>query len=149
MLRCFFPRWAKPRDMQVLYKSIDIWDVDKKEVFYSFEKDNNYVSCVVFSLNGRLLATGHFEGAYVWDLHTCQRIACFEGDGCSSVFVFAFSPCGRTLAMGSSKSVKLFDMEKQTPVASFEPCVGVTFSPDGRTVMAVSGGGTVMKYINF
>jgi WD40 repeat protein len=114
------------------------------------------VDCVVFSRDGRLLASaGHDDVIKVWDATTGVELRSFKGHG---TFLYsltsdfrnsvAFSPDGKTLAAGSQDStVKLWDIasgELRTLKGHSGWVNSVAFSPDGKTLASV--GGSVMLW---
>lgn len=117
---------------------------------------NNFFGAtrLVFSPDGRLLATGTFRSSTIklWETATgreLRNISSGAQSGMSMSTVFAFSPDSRLLAAGAgNNSVKVFDVitgrEVQTLTggqASFMATFGVTFiafSADGKKLVTVS-----------
>jgi WD40 repeat protein len=69
-------------------------------------------TCLSFSPDGRLLATGPDGGGYVylWDVATFQEVGGLTSRQYGST-ALAFSPDGRSLAAGcSDETVRLFDL---------------------------------------
>ena len=94
------------------------------------------VQCVVFSPDGKRLATACLDGTVkVCDAFTAQEVLLFKADrlGVNSV---AYSPDGKCLASGGKeKTVKVWDAASGQQVASCKGHTGeirsVAFSPDG------------------
>ncbi|MGH8906520.1 MAG: cytochrome D1 domain-containing protein [Egibacteraceae bacterium] len=107
------------------------------------------VGDVLFSPDGRLLATGGGEGAVIlWDAAQRTRLDTLTGhtDRVSSV---AFSPDGRVLATGGGNGeVLLWDVAQRTQLDTLtghtSVVVSIAFSPDGRTLAAAGADGTVI-----
>jgi WD40 repeat protein/tRNA A-37 threonylcarbamoyl transferase component Bud32 len=63
------------------------------------------------------------------------------------IWSVAFSPDGRTLASGSHKTIKLWDVQNQRQIATFtehsNQVYSVAFSPDGRTLASGSQDKTI------
>jgi WD40 repeat protein/tRNA A-37 threonylcarbamoyl transferase component Bud32 len=108
------------------------------------------VYCVVFSPDGRTLATcGHDGHVRLWNPTTGQLQMKFRAHA-REIGAVAFSPDGRTLATASDDgAVKLWDRatgqeRKITQVA--KAVVGVAFSPDGKTLAAGVEDGTCLRW---
>jgi WD40 repeat protein len=106
-----------------------------------------YVSRIVFSPNGRILALtrGDNRTISLWDVAHRSRIATLPNARSAA----AFSPDGRTLATASGdRTVRLWNPAKPArPTAVLRGHTGavsdLTFSPDGRTLATASSDGTV------
>ena len=66
------------------------------------------VSSVVYSPNGKTLASANFREIYLWDPRTQQQKTTFEDTGSNSI---AYSPNGRMLAVGRWQGVDLLDAQ--------------------------------------
>ncbi len=141
--------------------SIRIWDATTgahKRSLLSQHLD--LFECVAFSPDGRTLAIGnrsHSVGGsvrdgiiFLWDVVTGERIDAWS-EGLNKPTSLAFSPDGRTLAIGSVGwaggfgtwgSVTLWDMETGTHKHKLTGHTGgvksVAYSPDGRTLAIAS-----------
>ena len=105
---------------------------------------------LVFSPDGRTLASGSNHGIELWELETGTQVASASwAEGIWEIESVAFSPDGSTLAAGSGKdySVTLWDVATFTRTATLEGhgdrVTAVAFSPDGRTVASASWDHTV------
>jgi WD40 repeat protein len=86
---------------------IQLWDVETGTQKTVLKQDNPVVS-MAFSPDGRLLATGDFEGrVHIWDVVSGTEAAVLEAHNAMVVSV-AFSPDGKLLATGGEKTVRLW-----------------------------------------
>jgi WD40 repeat protein len=106
------------------------------------------VSAVVFSPDGRMLASTSYDGTVrLRDLFAHREVATLLGH-VGGVWSAALSPDGRRLATGgsdASDAVKLWDLATQRELLTLqgegEFFQHVAFSPDGSTLMATSFAG--------
>ena len=123
--------------------SIGVWlyDTETYQERALLTGHTNLVSCVCFSTDGRILASGSWDGTIkLWDVATgtLQRTLPLEG----YVTGVRLSPDGRTLASSSGGGemgwmIKLWDMATGTLQYTLtEPYddLSMAFSPDGQTL---------------
>ena len=95
------------------------------------------VNCVVFSPDGRLLASGGNDAvARLWDLKTGKRLGEFVG-GTFAIPSLAFSPDGARLAIVNGALVRfreVADGRISGTLRAAGPLFGLAFSPDGKTL---------------
>jgi WD40 repeat protein len=123
------------------YDQVRLWDVTggKEKITY-----RGGVLSVAFSLDGKLLASGHYGGSvWLWDLATAKERAVFKGHRVGVLSV-AFSPDGKLLASGSyDRTVRLWDVAtakvKFILKAGTDLLRSVAFSPDGKLLASADG----------
>ena len=129
--------------------SVGIWlyDADTHEEIGLLTGHESRISCVAFSPDGQILASGSWDKTIrLWNPHTGQHKTTLKDDNMGSVTSVAFSPDGSTLASGggtSDETIRLWDTATGNHIAAFIGHTGVVtsvvFSPDGK--MLASGGG--------
>lgn len=105
------------------------------------------VNGVAFSPNGQLLASGSDDQTFkLWRIPQQQSITTLEhipsGSAPSIVTSVAFSPDGKSLATAGYGSVKLWDIDNHTEMATLQHedwVSAIVFSPDGQRLAAVDG----------
>jgi WD40 repeat protein/tetratricopeptide (TPR) repeat protein len=124
---------------------IHLWDSTTGRPLAPAIWQNQWVSALAFSPDGRVLASGDYgQTVQFWDVVTGQPAGLpIEQRGV--VFSVAFSPDGKTLAVGTvdpAKEARLWDLATGRPKGSAMPhkdwVVEVAFSPDGRLLLTRS-----------
>ena len=109
------------------------------------------VRSVAISPDGRLLASGGFDGSIrLWDLSTGEAIGPPLSAHSDNVSSLAFSPDGRYLASGRfDDSIIIWDLDSQLP--AMPPLNGhvgdiwsLSYSPAGETLIAGSSDGNIV-----
>jgi WD40 repeat protein len=117
---------------------VRLWDVATGRKTATLYVTDGGVFSVVFSRDGKTLATGSMGGKgaiRLWDVATDRKTATMQS---GPVFSMAFSPDGKTLASGGDGMIRLWDMATRRNTLSI-PIPGhsifsVAFSPDGKTL---------------
>lgn len=113
--------------------------------------DTGPIASLVFSPNGKILATGSWDGTVrLWNTATWRPIGRPMNGNISWVYSVAFSPDGKILAAGSQDGkVRLWNVTTRQPIGKPLPgnstmaIFSVAFSPDGKTLAAGGLDGTV------
>ena len=128
---------------------VRVWDWKASRLVHSFPGHENHSIPLVFSPNGRQLATGGVfrEGQKLWDVEAGgSPLRVFPAHG-HPVSALAFSPNGGLLASASfDKNVKLWDTTTghlRHTCSHTDLVLGAVFSPDGRRLASASTDRTV------
>ena len=133
--------------------TVKLWDAKTHTNIETLEWPANEVTSVAFSPDGTLLAAGAWDGTIkLWDVETHQNIATFGGYDAATVDAIVavetertwFTPVSflsnTTLAAGSGDRIKLWDVETEENIATFEVpgdlIISMACSPDGTTLAA-------------
>ena len=133
--------------------TVKLWNVKTHTNIITLEWHANVVTSVAFSPDGTTLAAGAWDGTIkLWDVETHQDIATFGGyDAATVAAIVAAETDGywvtpvsflsnTTLAAGSGDRIKLWDVETEENIATFEVAGdlvwSVSCSPDGTTLAA-------------
>ena len=133
--------------------TVKLWDVETHTNVATLEGHTNEGTSVAFSPDGTFLAVGESDGIIkLWDVETHQNIATFGGYDAATVAVIVdienqrnwFTPVSflsdTTLAAGSGDRIKLWDVETEENIATFEVpgdlVISMSCSPDGTTLAA-------------
>ncbi|KAI4094757.1 MAG: hypothetical protein LQ344_002002 [Seirophora lacunosa] len=111
---------------------VQLWDSTTGKCHSNLEGHLRRVVEAKFSLNGELLATRNRPAeVIVWNLQTNTYLYNFHNS-----YSMGFSADGTMLALGSSRSVRVWDIAKQTYRACLDGhtsfVTAVCFSPDGN-----------------
>jgi WD40 repeat protein len=138
ILACLFRDQGQDREI------VQFWDATTGKALRTLASNQQYVFSVVFSLDGKTLATAGWRGVRFWDVTTGKERSRCEGPG-SETEKIAFSGDGKTLAMveRNTPSFHLWDVatgkrKSEPPGHTGRP--GGVFSTDGRHL--VTSGGT-------
>jgi WD40 repeat protein len=125
---------------------LEIWDISAGRKLQPSFTEPNGVKSVATCPAKKLVAwtTGHRK-VRVWDITSPSKPFEFpQPKDCPAV---ALSADGRTMAVATDYTAKLFDVEKRRERVVLKghkaPVVAVAFSPDGRTLMTGSWDQTV------
>ena len=130
---------------------INFWDADTGQYIKTLNglRDGfvEPADSLVFSPNGRTLASSGHDSIRLWDVQTGEHKMQLAKQTDAIVSV-AFSPDGKTLASGSrDKTIRLWDAHtgkhKKTLIGHTEDVNSIAFSPDGKTIASGSDDETV------
>jgi WD domain, G-beta repeat len=122
---------------------VTIWESATGKALLSLEGHDNFIASVVFSPDGRRVATGSEDKTVkIWDSASGKVLLALKGHG-GQVESVAFSPDGRFVASGSDdNSVRIWDSTIGKELSCLKghgaAVRSVAFSPDGRRLS--SGG---------
>ncbi len=130
---------------------IKLWDVASREAIGDLS-GSYWITSVVFSPDGTMLASGAEFGTKVWDVATREQLATLT----SSFTSVVFSPDGNILALGTWPNVQLWDVATREQLATLEGHTSSTyplyhptylaFSPEGSTLASGSEDGTILLW---
>jgi WD40 repeat protein len=149
---------ADGRRLAVGYSNgdVEIWNAANPGGMSSGIRHPDGVTCLAFSPDGKMLASGGGRIVKVWDISSSNfsvrgELATFKGHNSfpmpnyngstDSVISLAFSPDNKVLASGSEdRTVKLWDTSNlktdRLRQISLPPGGPLAFSPDGKTITA-------------
>ena len=122
---------------------LHLWDVASGTHKAELLGHPSRIFFVVFSPDGKTLASSGQDKLYLWDIDSGTRKLSITGhtDG---VYSIAFSPDGKTLASGSYEQIRLWDIATSTHeatlfVGNWANNAGLAFSSDGNTLASEHG----------
>lgn len=138
-------------------KTARLWDVNTRQQIRTFRIDLYHESNIVFSLDGKMLASGgqsddRYSNVHLWDADTGKRLRTFSGHT-GAVTDLAFHPDGKMLAsVSGGTTVRLWNVSTgqqirtlteqikiETPAGHVRRCDSVAFSLDGNTLVSAGG----------
>jgi FOG: WD40 repeat len=116
--------------------TIRMWDVATgTAIGEPLERPMSIVKTVVFSRDGKILASSSDKTVLLWDVASRQPLGAPLTGHTDDVMSLSFSPDGKLLASGSNDgTVRLWDVDQGTNIASLAATSqvhSVAFSPDG------------------
>jgi WD40 repeat protein/tRNA A-37 threonylcarbamoyl transferase component Bud32/tetratricopeptide (TPR) repeat protein len=127
---------------------VEIWDVENVRKLHELEGHKKWVYCLAYSLDGKWLATGAWDGTVkLRDSATgVEALTIFAHEG--YVLSLAFSPDSRNLVTTSEdRSVRLWELPSGRRVSTFHGHTDfvqtVAFRPDGCEVGTGSVDGSI------
>jgi WD40 repeat protein len=95
------PSVAKTISFEDANFPIQVWDTKSGTELNLLAGHNNFVNCLAFSRDGRMLASGGYDSTIkLWDLGTGRELRTLRGHS-GSIAAIDFSPDGRFLVSGS------------------------------------------------
>lgn len=117
--------------------------IQPKSVFVKFP---DWVECVAFSPDGKILAAGSYGVVKLIDVAEKQEVAALP-ERAGFVKALAFSADGKLLATGGYQSLELWDVSQAKVVRTLKGHRGyvtsVAFSPDQKTLVSAADDETV------
>ncbi|KRX28372.1 POC1 centriolar -like protein A [Trichinella nelsoni] len=134
-------------------KTIKIWQIDdvREQFFYSLRGHHNWVRCIRFSPDAKLLVSASDDCTVkIWDSLSRRCVHSFS-DNESAVLWAEFHPQSFYIASGGiDKTVRIWDLRMlrliQVFKEHFSPVTGVSFHPSGSYLASTSLDSTVKIY---
>ena len=129
----------------VAHQDIHIWDLAQGKRVRVYQGHSQPVAALVFSPDGKRLATAGFQGAVcLWDDSSLDEVWWHLEE---TVGGLAFSPDGKRLATAGHKGICLWDVGTGKEKRRFPGSVrSVAFAPDGKTLAAARTDGRVQLW---
>jgi WD40 repeat protein len=121
--------------------NVRVWDATNGTEIFTLKNGSHGETTVVFSSDGKRLASGGRKEGRVWDANTGQEILELKGHTLP-VWSVAFSPDGTKLVSGSAdRLIKLWHAGTGQEILTLQGHTGsvysVAFSPDGERLASV------------
>lgn len=126
-------------------EKIAIWDAVNGREIARLAGHDEYIQDIVFSPNGRQLASYKGEQIKIWD--TSSGVLLHNIPQSNSVYSISFSPDGNNIAIAFMANVKIFNTAKGNEIMSFAAhrriVTSVAYNPTGTQIFTASTDGTV------
>jgi WD40 repeat protein len=112
------------------------------------DPETSFIHSAEFSPDSTLLATGAIDGmARLWDTATGKLVQALPGHP-GYILSLTFSADGRTLAAGSWRSVRLWEVPggRRARSRTGSDVFGMAFSPDGQVLACGCGDSTILLW---
>jgi len=116
-----------------------IWSAETGQELHKLKGPDGPVVSVAFSPDGKILATGHNHGMFIfWDPASGAKIRTVSTGGNGTCL--AFSPDGKRLATLGLNSIDLYDVESGKQVVTLPKSFvsAIVFSPDGESLFSAA-----------
>jgi hypothetical protein len=120
--------------------NVKLWDVASGKLLADLP--GHFATCVTFSSNGSLLASGGETSVILWDVHLGLKKTVFDGYA-KGIYGLAFSRDDTLLAVGTASAILLCDAKTGREKRTFAECtyfVRPLFSTDGDLLAATENG---------
>ncbi|MBN2314716.1 MAG: hypothetical protein JXM79_12365, partial [Sedimentisphaerales bacterium] len=124
-------------------RKVQLWDLITMMQRHVLEEHTEGVCCLAFSSDGKILASGGYDGAVIlWNSASGQKLHALEGHSYDDIQCLAFKPDGKTLFSGSSDQTLLWDVATGKKIDSVEE--GGTGLHNPKGILALSPDGEIL-----
>lgn len=121
---------------------VKIYNILTKQAFHKLRSDSGSIRCLVFSPDGKHLASGHENHIVrIWSILETEPTGYKLG---GSAICVAFSPDGKHLASGNDSNIYISDVVTGAIVAAFSASVNedarLAFTPNGHLTLVYMNG---------